>query len=119
PLARFFNVRCTCICRAPQRMRQRYAFRLEHCRCALWLGRLHNEQWQIQCATKVAPPIFLVSLRASNASAAINRQGILTMWGNQTRLIATRLNPLAMTDRCSIASHKLAMANGQILRIAI
>ncbi|MDE7174152.1 MAG: hypothetical protein K2N70_07390 [Helicobacter sp.] len=33
-----------------------YALRLEHRRCALWLGDWNQEQWQIQSATEVAPP---------------------------------------------------------------
>ena len=46
--SRFLNVRCTCICHSPQRMRQRYAYgsNIAAVRCG-WEYCM-NEQWRIQ-----------------------------------------------------------------------
>ncbi|MDE7255475.1 MAG: hypothetical protein K2N54_04780 [Helicobacter sp.] len=65
----------------------------------------HKRESHTKSATKVAPPNkilrnrkrFQLSLRASGASVAINGHRIPTMRGKQTRLIAARLKPLAMT----------------------
>ncbi|MDE7173630.1 MAG: hypothetical protein K2N70_04705, partial [Helicobacter sp.] len=53
-LARFLFVRYACICQCSTALRLCYALRLEHRRCALWLGRSHDEQWQVKDSIVIA-----------------------------------------------------------------
>ncbi|MDE7174394.1 MAG: hypothetical protein K2N70_08655, partial [Helicobacter sp.] len=61
-----------------------YALRLEHRRCALWLGLLESVSNSKEMFRFAQHGRFYVSLRASGASVAINRVGIPCL------LIATR-----------------------------
>ncbi|MDE7173405.1 MAG: hypothetical protein K2N70_03555, partial [Helicobacter sp.] len=79
-LARFLKV-CAPhgLCRAPQRLRLCYAFGLEHRRCALWLGLLESmSNGREMFRLRLNMTRFLVSLRASVTSVAINEQRIPT-----------------------------------------
>ncbi|MDE7173764.1 MAG: hypothetical protein K2N70_05390, partial [Helicobacter sp.] len=62
--ARFLNVAPHGLCPYPTALRLCYALRLEHRRCALWLGLLESRAMAKRCNANAQHDKFPLSLRA-------------------------------------------------------